>query len=201
MEDLTIDEYKKDEPLFDIWARRNPRFELKYKDSVIDKLNEWMKGTNRLSSANNKVIGAGYESYIMAFFIGLYAKKRKKLTQDVTELGKFGHPIQYWGNIEERDNRHPYPSLRKYIFIALVARTEFDWISLEKGELKVTDAVRTLINTMEEYANYGYSVIESKLAEDKMYFYDNHSFLNIFRELVEPTEPQNNEDIKPESLD
>jgi hypothetical protein len=51
---------------------------------------------------------------------------------------------------------------------------------------------------MEEYANYGFSVIADKLASNENFFYDNTSFLNMFLSLM----PQNAEqEDGPESLD
>lgn len=201
MEDLVIDDIKKDEPIYDIWAKRNPRFEKKFKDSVIKYTCDFMKGTNATSDARNKVLGAGYESYIMAFFIGLYSNKRKKLSEDAEDLDNFHWPIQHWGNIEQRFPRHPYPSLRLYMFIAVVARTNLDWIALEKGEMDTSLAVSALIRTMEEYANYGYMVMEEKIKEDPMYFFDNYSYLNLFKDIIEPEAHTITNELEPESLD
>ena len=56
---------------------------------------------------------------------------------------------------------------------------------------------------MEEYINYGLSVIREKLQEDESYFYSKSSFLDIFKELTHPQikmERIVNDDI-PESLD
>ena len=51
--------------------------------------------------------------------------------------------------------------------MALVAKTDVDWIALDKGEIKPSTVISQLITTMEEYANYGFSVMEDKLKEDK----------------------------------
>ena len=51
---------------------------------------------------------------------------------------------------------------------------------------------------MEEYANYGFSVIADKLRDNENYFYDNTSFLNIFLSLM-PQKAVKEEG--PESLD
>ena len=44
------------------------------------------------------------------------------------------------------------------------------------------------IETMEEYANYGFSVMEEKLKDDKGYFFGNRSFLDIFLQLTSKEE-------------
>lgn len=89
-----------------------------------------------------------------------------------------GQPIQYWGNLDSKRARKAYPQLRSYIFIALVARTEIDWIALDKGDIKVPTVISKLLETMEEYANYGFSVMEDKLNREPNYFFSNRSFLD-----------------------
>ena len=52
---------------------------------------------------------------------------------------------------------------------------------------------------MEEYANYGFSVMAEKLKEDPGYFYSNRSFLDIFLQLT-TKKADNTEDEGPEDL-
>ena len=41
-----------------------------------------------------------------------------------------------------------------------------------------------------------------KVNEDSTYFFDNHAYLELFRSLVEPTNPETlTEEFEPESLD
>lgn len=115
--------FDKDEKLIDIWGRRNPKFERKYEQSVIRIITDYGNGASEQNDFRGKVLGAGYEAYIMAFFIGLYANKRLQLSDETKVLGQ---PIQYWGNLDSKRARKAYPQLRSYIFIALVARTEID---------------------------------------------------------------------------
>ena len=146
----------KDEKLIDIWGRRNPRFEKKYEQSVLRVISDYGIGASENTNAKGKVLGAGYEAYIMAYFIGLYSNKRLPLSEDPDELKTLGQPIEKWGNLDSKKNRHAYPGLRSYIFMSLVAKTEIDWIALDKGDIELKDVVTKLINTMEEYANYGF---------------------------------------------
>lgn len=192
------DDVRKDEKIIDVWGRRNPRFEKKYEDSVIKILSEFGKKANDNTAAKGKIFGNGYEPYIIAFFIGLYANKKLPLGDDTRDLR---YPLQYWGNVEARGLRKAYPKLRNYIFMALVARTDIDWIALDKGEIKVEAAVSALIKTMEEYANYGFSFMEEKLNEDKGYFFSHRCFLDIFLQLTDKhiSEVENEDDV--ESLD
>ena len=118
--------------------------------------------------------------YIIAFFIGLYADKAKPLNPDPIKRKCLGQPIMYWGNIENRKSRKAYPELRKYMFIALLARVDVDFIDLDKGELQVQRAVADLKKKMEEYANFGFDYIHEKLEEDPNWLCRNSSLLDTF---------------------
>lgn len=176
---------KQDEKLIDIWGRRNPRFEKKYEQSVLRVISDYGVGASENTGAKGKVLGAGYEPYIMAFFIGLYEDKRLPLSTNTEDLKGLGQPIQFWGNLDSKKYRKAYSGLRSYIFIALVARTDVDWIALDKGDIKVASVITSLIETMEEYANYGFSVMEDKLKEDPGYFFSNRSFIDLFLQMTE----------------
>ena len=190
----------KDEKLIEIWGRRNPRFEKKYEQSVIRAISDYGIGASENTGAKGKILGAGYEPYIMAFFIGLYAKKKLPLSENSDDLKGLGQPLQFWGNLDSKKFRKAYSGLRSYIFIALVARTDIDWIALDKGDIKVSTVVTSLIETMEEYANYGFSVMEEKLKEDPSYFFSHRSFLDIFLQLTSKQSGEFNQDEEPEDL-
>ena len=189
------DDVRKDEKIIDVWGRRNPRFEKKYEDSVIKVLSEFGKKANDNTAAKGKIFGNGYEPYIIAFFFGLYANKKLPLGEETRDLR---YPLQNRGNLEARGLRKAYPRLRTYIFMALVAKTDVDWIALDKGEIKVESVVSALIKTMEEYANYGFSFMEEKLNEDKGCFFSHRSFLDIFLQLTDKhaTNDAQEEDIE-----
>lgn len=184
--------------IYDKWASRDAFFEQPYKELII-KLSDYKYGSNKHSNAKGKVIGAGYEVLILAYFIGLYSNKKMPLDQ-YTDQTKTGQQIQFWGNVKEANGRKGYAHLRRYIFMSLVVRTpEIDWIALEKGKLTINECVNLLINTMEEYINYGLFVISEKMKEYPDYFFDDSSFLDLFKEL---TKEQDNDfsDI-PDSLE
>ena len=187
------------EKLYDKWAARNPQWEIKYED-LIKTYCDYGKGENSLREARGKLFGAGYELYIVAFFIGLYADKRRPLTEDSSKRNRFGHAIENWGNIDKRLGRTPYPKIRDYIFAALIARTDVDFIALDKGDISINKAVDLLIQTMEEYANYGFYFIKEKGEDIPNYFYKEDSFLSVFLNF-DATTPESTEDDEPESLD
>lgn len=175
---------EKNEKLIDIWGRRNPKFEKKYEQTVMRVISDYGVGASENTGAKGKVLGSGYEPYIMAFFIGLYANKKIPLSELSEDVKGLGQPLQFWGNLDSKKTRKAYPALRSYIFIALVAKTDIDWIALDKGDIKVNTVVSQLITTMEEYANYGFFVMEDKLKEDKGYFFSHRSFLDMFLQLT-----------------
>lgn len=173
------------ENLFDVWARRNPKWEAHFEENLLRVFTDYGIGASELTSAKGKALGAGYELFIYAFFIGLYANKKREL---VGEPKIFGQPIQYWGNLDSKKFRKAYPRLREYIFTALLAKTDgLDLTSLEKGELSDSQAVDMLKDTMEQYANYGFYFIEEKLKNNPNYFYKNTGFLDVILDLVQPS--------------
>ena len=171
------------ENIFDVWARRNPKWESHFEEKLFRVYTDYGIGSSELTSSKGKILGAGYELYIYAFFIGLYENKKRELEG---ETKPFGQPIQYWGNLDSKKFRKAYPRLREYIFIALIAKTKLDLISLEKGEISESQAVDMLKDTMEQYANYGLHYIEEKLKDNPNYLYKTTGFLDIILDLVQP---------------
>ena len=84
------------------------------------------------------------------------------------------------------------------MFVALVARTDVDFIALEKGDLSLEDAVSALKCTMEEYANYGFDFISDKLEDNPEYFYKDPGFLEVFLQMSTRKHPAA---VQPDSLD
>lgn len=193
-------EYRED--IFDVWGRKTPSYEKHYETEVIKPLADFGVGTNAVSDAKGKILGAAYEVLIMAYFIGLYSKRQKPLGEYV-DIKDCGQPIQYWGNLDSKKGRKAYPKLREYMFMSLVARTpDIDWIALDKGQRTVNETVNMLMLTMEEYINYGLSVLAEKLKEDEGYFYNKNSFLDIFKGLTRPKQDAAEvEEDAPEPLD
>ena len=168
------------EKLFEIWSRRNPNFETRYEDKIIKIYTDYGKGSSSYQESRGKILGAGYEIYIIAFFIGLYFDRRRPMDKDKLLCKGFGQPIQYWGNKESRGFRKSYAKIREYIFVALVARSEVDFIALDQDKITPRKVVDILIETMEEYANFGFYYMEEKLIDNPDYFYRNSAFLDIF---------------------
>lgn len=187
------------ESLYDIWAKRNPEWEVRYEDTILKTFCDYGKGNTSFKEDRAKLFGAGYEIYIVAFFIGLYFNQRKSLTTDNQKRKGFGWAIENWGDIERRAGRKPYPKLREFIFTALIAKTDIDFIALDKGEITARKTVDMLIQTMEEYANWGFNFIADKMIENPNYFYSETAFLEVF--LSFDVAAVGNEGDEPEALD
>ena len=170
------------ESLFELWGKRNPQWEKKYQD------------------ARGKIFGAGYEMFILAFFIGLYHNQTKPLTEDKSKLKTLGQAIMYWGNIETRTGRSAYPRIREYMFAALIARTDIDFIALEKGEITARSVVDKMIEKMEQYANFGFDFIQEKLEDDPNHFFKDTAFLTVFQSFIHKEQESEIESNEPEEL-
>lgn len=180
------------ESLFDIWSRRDPNWEIRYQESILDVFCDYGKGRTALQSARGKYFGAGYEMFIIAFFIGLYFDQTKPLSDRVK---RFGWPIQKWGNIEYRLGRCPYDKIQKFMFAALVARTDIDLIALDKGQITSRKVVDSLIDKMEQYANFGFSFMAEKMEDDPNYFFKETAFLHLFLSFLKKDEIQERDDV------
>lgn len=188
------------EKIYELWAKRNPSFEKKYQESILSVFTDYGKGVSQYLDVRGKIYGAGYEVYIIAFFIGLYNDKKKPLVEDASKKKVLGQPIMYWGNIEERAGRKAYGKIRQYIYAALVAKTDIDWFALDKGEITTRSVVDKLIETMEQYANFGFDYIKEKLEEDTNYFFKESAFLNIFTSFLIQNEDSVDDNDEPEDL-
>ncbi|MCY4561542.1 MAG: hypothetical protein OXC03_04390 [Flavobacteriaceae bacterium] len=176
------------EKLFDLWGKKNPAFEKHFKETLIKQYTEYGGGSAESMFNNGKIFGAGYEIYIYAFFLGLYANKRRELSD---ERDKLGQPIEYWGNLETRKGRKGYPKLREYMFVSLIPEiADGDLIALEKGEIQIKKIVRYLIDVMEEYANYGFYQIKNKTTEKDNPFYRPTGFLDFILDTNKSSDKQ-----------
>jgi hypothetical protein len=190
------------ESLYELWGKRNPEWEKKYQSSVIELFTDYGKGVNQYQDVRGKIFGAGYEIFILAFFIGLYHNQTKPLVEDKAKRKGFGQAIMYWGNIENRIGRYSYGRIREYMFAALIARTDIDFIALDKGEITARKAVDMLIDKMEQYANFGFDYMEEKLEGNPNYFFKETAFLRVFLDFLKKEDDnQDNEDDIPDPLD
>lgn len=189
------------ESIFELWGKREPYWEKRYQDTVIGVFSDYGKGNTQYQGIRGKSFGAGYEMFIVAYFIGLYFNQVKPLVEDTGKVKKFGHAIQYWGSIEERNNRKQYPQIREFIFASLVAKTDIDWIALDKGEMTSRSVVDKLIEKMEEYANFGFDYIEDRLRENPNYYFQELGFMKTFLKFFQKDNEDELGGDEPDTLD
>lgn len=191
------------ESLFELWGKRNPEWEKRYQTTIMDVFTDYGKGVNQYQDIRGKIFGAGYEIYIIAFFIGLYFDQRKPLVEDKAKRKVLGQAIMYWGNVENRLGRNSYGKIREYMFAALIARTDVDLLALDKGEITARSVVDSLITCMEEYANFGFDYIQEQLETDPNYFFKESAFLRVFTSFLVKVSDKSDDvtDDEPESLD
>ncbi|MDZ7776526.1 MAG: hypothetical protein U5L09_13415 [Bacteroidales bacterium] len=87
--------------------------------------------------------------------------------------------IQYWGSKGNRLERKDFTYIQDYVFMALIAKTDIDFIALDKGEISADEAVSDLIETMESYTNYGLTMIHENIEENPNYFQKQTAFLDL----------------------
>lgn len=193
------------ESLYELWGKRNPEWEKCYQESVVNVFTDYGKGVNQYQDVRGKIYGAGYEIFIIAFFIGLYYNQTKPLVEDKSMRKGFGQAIMYWGNIENRIGRNSYGMIREYMFASLVVRTDIDFIALDKGEITARSVIDNIIDKMEKYANFGFDYMKEKLEEDPNYFFKETAFLRVFTSFLSNNKGERREEDKdyyvPESLD
>lgn len=172
--------------LFDAWSNKDPEWEKKYEELLMMPFTDYGRGTSQYTESRGKIFGAGYEMFIIGFFIGLYFDKTRKLTDDKSKRKHFGHKIMFWGSQEGKLKlgRTSYKKIQEYMFAALITKTDIDFISLEKGEVSVDDAANSLKHKMEEYANYGFHYLEDMLEDDPNSLFKDSAFLKIFTSFI-----------------
>ena len=69
--------------LFELWAGTSPQWEKRYGETVINRLATYGEGANQNTNARGKDFGAGYEIFILAFFLGLYANETRALVERI----------------------------------------------------------------------------------------------------------------------
>jgi hypothetical protein len=92
-----------------------------------------------------------------------------------------------------------HKQIQKFIFAALIARTDVDLIALDKGEISSRKVVDQLMDKMEQYANFGFSYIAEKMEDDPNYFFKETAFLHLFLSFLNK-EDEANEDNELEEL-
>jgi hypothetical protein len=64
-----------------------------------------------------------------------------------------------WGRKSTETGRKDFTLIQKYIFTALIAKSDIDLLAVDKGVLSLDDACDILMTTLNEYANTGFQQI------------------------------------------
>jgi len=161
--------------LFDLWKEKVPYYDKDFK-SLFDLIAlKGSLGGNRVGLG--KHFDTQYELYIYAFFLGL-SKNEFIPIPDGRRIGNFSHHIKFWGN-KNSGSRKDFSYIQKYMFTAVAAKTEIDFIELEKGNINEEDVVKKLLNTFESYTNGGLTLIQEEMKENPNRFLQSTAFLNM----------------------
>lgn len=145
---------------------------------IIEEICQYGGGSVDGRNAKGKTFNAGYEVFIYAFFLGLYYGERKPLSGPKR---KFRMEMFTWGGKKNEFGRKSYKIIQKYIFAALIAKSDIDLLALDKGEIDVKDVCDVLMNTLNEYANAGFYLMKDQLDKKPEYLFENDGLLKLLR--------------------
>lgn len=167
------------ESLYEVWLSRiDSYYEEKFFEPVVEALCQYKGGSSDGRVAKGKTFNAGYEVFIYAFFLGLYYGERKPLCG---EKRKFRMEMSSWGRKKNEEGRKSYTILQKYIFAALIAKSDIDLIALDKGDLEIKEACDTLMTTLNEYANSGFYLMKNQMDRQPEAFFENSGLLDFIK--------------------
>jgi hypothetical protein len=153
-------------------------YEEQFFEPIVQELSQYHGGSTDGRVGKGKVFNTGYEVYIYAFFLGLYFGERRPLSG---EKRWFRMEMGSWGRKKKEEGRKSYTILQKYIFAALVAKTEVDLLALDKGEISSKEVCDMLMQTLCEYANSGFYLMQDQMKRDPEGFFSNDGLLKFIR--------------------
>jgi hypothetical protein len=160
------------------FIQKIPKYDARFKASLFDKIAQYGGGTEARRAMLGKHFSNAYELYIYAFFYGLQSDKKMPFEQGA-KLVDFSYPIQNWGSKGGMLARKEFKDIQQHIFISCVAKSDINFISLEKGEIDVDTVVTELIRTLESYTNGGLNIILDIVEEKQNKVADNTFFLGL----------------------
>lgn len=170
------------EALFETWLEREDSYyEEQYYEPVIEELCQFHGGSVDGRNAKGKLFNAGYEVFIYAFFVGLYYGERRPLSGGKR---KFRVTMKEWGRKSREADRQSYTILQKYIFVALVAKSNIDLLALDKGEMGAEEACDELMSTLNEFANMGFYLMHNEMNRHLGLFFENEGLLKFLKNFV-----------------
>lgn len=164
--------------LYETWKQsRALKYESIFHETIINTFCQWQSGSDNGREEKGRIFNAGYEVFIYAFFVGLYREERRPLKSPTKS---FSMEIFRLGDVKERNtSRSKYLSIQRYIFAALIAKTDIDLVAYDKGNLAIEEAVDMLMNTMNEYANGGFYYINEIIEQQEDFFMSSENVLSL----------------------
>lgn len=168
--------------IYNLWLEKmNTNYEEQFLDPIIKRYAFWHGGSKDNVESKGRSFNAAYEIYIYAFFLGLYANQRRPLEG---KRRNFSMEIERWGsiNLAAFPNRKTYTIIQKYVFAALIAKTDIDILAIDRGDISIEDGVNDLLKTLCEYANGGFYLISEKMMQEPDYFDESTAFLDFIQQ-------------------
>ena len=166
--------------LYDEWRQsRAMKFESIFYTPIVEAFCQWHSSTDNGRDEKGRIFNAGYEVFIYAFFVGLYRGERRPLAG---QTKSFSMEVFRLGDVSEKGTgRKKYVTIQRYIFAALIAKSDIDLVAYDDEKLDADETVAILMQTFNEYANAGFYAINEKMNEQEDYFLNSENVLEFVR--------------------
>ena len=164
--------------LYDEWKKSKAlKFESCFYTPIIEAFCQWHSSTDKGRDEKGRIFNAGYEVFIYAFFVGLYRGERRPLSG---QTKSFSMQVFRLGDVSEKGtDRKKYTAIQRYIFAALIAKSNIDLVAYDEEKLDTDETVAILMQTFSEYANAGFYAINEKMNEQEDYFLNSENVLEF----------------------
>lgn len=154
--------------LLERFDKKTPYYPNIYRDKILDRLSRVGGGPTEKTFSQGKFFDNYYECYIYAAMVGI--KNNYRISFDRAKEGTKFKEIEYW---QPRQ-------LTLYIFMCLLNLADVDLAALEElNDEQVDDKAFSLMELLEEFANGGFDMINSKLKEDPSAFASSFGAVNF----------------------
>lgn len=152
---------------------RAPEYDVRYYDMILQFTIEQGAGMGRSSEeekwSQGKYFSTRYEIYMFASLLGLKNNYKVSLPAGKDNTKKFIE-IRSWQPADVAD----------YIIMAALTKSSIDFNALENlEEDQIEKKITELKSLIEEYANGGFDIINSKLKEEPSFFLNENCFLDL----------------------
>lgn len=164
--------------LYDEWRQsRALKFESIFYAPIVEAFCQWHSSSDSGREEKGRIFNAGYEVFIYAFFVGLYRNERRPLAG---QTKSFSMEVFRLGDVSEKGtDRKKYTAIQRYIFAALIAKSNIDLVAYDEEKLDTDETVAVLMQTFSEYANAGFYAINEKMNEQEDYFLNSENVLEF----------------------